>query len=120
MKRYVYDTVDISIAVGQPSFSKNVSLRDGKCVGVRFIDFSSATPRAHAINMNVNDSNTSLTGNTDFRNYTNSGGGHEENYMPVLFDTKAEVTVDVNSSQAIADADFEGQLIFKIEVECNA
>jgi len=117
--KIVYDKVDISIAIGATPFSQNKTLKyKGTCKGVKLIDFSSATPRAHAININVSDSSNALIGSTDFRDFIPNGGGYKEGFKTCEFDTKTEITIDAISSQAIATADFKAQLIFMIEEEC--
>jgi hypothetical protein len=119
--KIVYDRVDISIAIGQTSFSvpKNFKYK-GRCKGVKLIDFSSAQARAHAININVSDSTNTLIGSTDYRDSIQVGGGYIEGFKPCDFDTKTEVTVDAISTANIAGTDFNAQLIFMIEEDCNA
>lgn len=122
MTRHVYDKLDVKITTGGVAFNKALDLTRGVCVGVKFIAFPTATaaPRDHSIDIHVNaNDGTKLLGKTDYRDFGHTGGSYLESFKPCRFDTKAQINVDVLSSKGIATADFEGQLIFVIEEDCN-
>jgi hypothetical protein len=121
MIKFIYDKVDVSIAIGATAFDKAIDLTRGTCVGVKFIPYAPTTPveRDHAIDINVESNGDKLIGKTDYRDFAHAGGSYLEAYKPCRFDTKAQVSVSVLSSKGIATAAFEGQLIFAIEQECN-
>ncbi|MFV9549660.1 hypothetical protein [Algibacter sp. PT7-4] len=119
MVKYIYDKVDISIAVGSPSFSKATPLKKGKCVGVKLIHISSATPVNQRLNLSVTDGNNPLINATDFRDFIQQGGGYKDGFKPCEFDSSLEVSIDAVAEGNIATADFKAQLIFMIEESCN-
>src|SRR5690606_34940547 len=115
-RKIVYETVDVSIALGASSFAAQKQLKHGTCLGVRFIDFSKA-PRANAINIDIEDSDgIAILGKTDFRDFEHGGGGHLEGYKRCNFDSKAIVNIQVTSTAAIAGTAFDGQLIFAVDI----
>lgn len=120
MKKYVYDHVEVEIAVGETAFFKPVSLTRGTCEGVRFIPYDTSTPRPHAININIdNNSGNKVLGKTDFRDFGATGGGYMDNFKPCHFETHAQINVDVISSENIATKAFKGQLVFAVAEDCN-
>lgn len=119
METYVYDHVEVDIAIGSTAFSKSIALTRGICKGVRFIPYDT-TPRPHAININIDDnSGNKIIGKSDFRDFGVTGGGYLANLKPCNFNTHAQINVDVISASVIATADFKGQLIFAIVEDCN-
>lgn len=119
METYVYDHVEVDIAIGSTAFSKSILLTKGICKGVRFIPFDT-TSRDHAININIDDnSGNKIIGKTDFRDFGVTGGGYIANLKPCNFNTHALINVDVVSKSPIGTADFKGQLVFAILEECN-
>ena len=119
--KIVYDKLDFSIAIGDTSHSETKQLRQGECVGVKLIDYSSATDRANAINIALNDTNGSaLVGTTDFRDFIAIGGSYVEGYKPAEFSTNPSISIGITSTKVIADADFNGQLIFAIMVKAGS
>lgn len=118
-KKLVYDKVNITINVGDSSFSEQIKLREGTCVGVKVIDFTPAVTRDHSIDVAVTDSRgTEVTGATDFRDYKHSGGGYLEGLKPVKFDTRSIATVTVIADKVIAGTPFVGQFVFAVLIDC--
>lgn len=114
-KDYTYDTVNINIPVGSRSFSQDKSLKDGTCVGVKFIPIGN-TERANIINVSIlSTDGSAIIPSTDFRDYENNGGGYKANFKPCNFNSRLDVGVNVTSTEAIATADFVGQVVFMIE-----
>ncbi len=118
--KHLYDKVNIVIPVGSPSFSKSISIKKGKCVGVKLIHISSAQAVNQNLNLGVSDGNNPLVNATDFRDFIQLGGGYKDGFKPCNFDSSLEVSVDAIAESNIAGADFKAQLIFMIEEECNA
>lgn len=118
-KKIVYDRVDVNIAIGSTSFATTKKLREGVCIGVKYIDFSSATNRANAINIGVNDTlGSELVGATDFRDYAHGGGNYiDGSFKPTKFSTRSEAKITVVSTAAIAGTNFDGQLIFAVLID---
>lgn len=115
----VYDQIEIDIAVGDPAFSDRVSLKQGTCVGVRYIDIDQEK-RDQVINLSVETSSgDALIGKTDYRDYINSGGDYNGNFKPCNFDTKADIKIDLKSNSNIANNPLKGVLIFKIDQPCD-
>lgn len=114
--RIVYDTIDFNIGVGQQAFNESKDLRNGKCVGVKLIDYAPATGRTGGILVSVQSSDTTeLVGRTDYRDYASGNGGYKESFKPCSFETKAQIRLSINAENAIAGTDFSGQMVFMIE-----
>ena len=47
--KFVYDTIDFSIAVGQNSFSQAKDLRDGTCKGDKLVLFGNGSNRLQGL-----------------------------------------------------------------------
>lgn len=116
--KLVYDRMDITIAVGDAAFADQKTLRSGECVGVKVVDFSNSSAKAHSINLGIQDTNgNELVAQTDFRDYTPNGGGYIDGFKPVSFKSDGHVKVNATSSQAIAATDFAVQLIFAVRIK---
>lgn len=115
----VYEKVNINIAIGNSSFSEQIKLIEGTCVGVRVIDFNDNVVRGHAIDVAVSDSRSNeVIGATDFRDYKHTGGGYLEGLKPIKFDTRSTVSVTAISSQPISGTAFAGQIVFAVLIDC--
>lgn len=118
-KRTVYEELAIDIAIGDPSFSKQINIKSGICTGVKYIDID-GTKRDHGITLQVEEAGgDALTGKTDYRDYINTGGDYMGNYKPCRFDTRADILVTMLSESNIASTALKGKLVFRIEQPCS-
>ena len=113
---YIYEVKDVSLATGATSNSVAVSLREGKCVGIRFEAFQNTTP-AHSINIGIEDNSGSrVADKIDFRALKGEGNN---DFHELTFRANGQVDIVLAASQAISGSDFKGQLIFKIDINCK-
>lgn len=118
MKKVIYQKHNVNIAIGASSYSSQIQLERGNCIGVKVIDFTPAVARTNEIALNIQSTDGSRTvGESDYRDFIALGGGYLEGLKPVSFDTKPMVNISVNSSANIAGTAFAIQVIFAIEVE---
>lgn len=119
--KIVYDTIDFNIAIGQNAFLASKDLRDGRCIGVKVIEFSKVN-RPDPVNVSIQSSDsTELVGRTDYRDYdAANGGGYVASFKPCGFDTKAQIRLSINTLTNIAGTAFSGQAIFMIEQTSNS
>ncbi len=113
----IYAKANIKIKENETTFSADLSLPKGRCLGAYIIPISNENPK-QLVEIGVQNSQSGdIISKTDFRDYTHKGGGYFQGVKQLNFPTSNNrIFINANTDTNLSE-EFVAQMVFIIEIE---